>query len=120
MMTLGQLDAPQALQDLEGLKLMLHKVPNETLKLQLAQGAERCEQMIRDAMAQDLDAAPGIECVTQLYEAYETARRLPVTSNAQASSQQPQPEPFISANTIYWVSGIGALVILFASSLSGE
>lgn len=116
---LGQLNAPQALQDLEGLKLMLHKVPNEALKLQLLQGIAQCDRVIRDAMAQDLDAAPGEACVTQLYEAFEAAKRVPAAAPV-ASAQPPQAPPLVSPTTIYWVAGIGALVILFASSVGGE
>lgn len=110
---LGQLNVPQALQDLESLKLMLPKVQSESLKLHLTQGVARCEQMIREAMAQDLDLAPGEACITQLYDAFAAAKEVPADS-------APEDPPLVSPNTIYWVSGIGALAILFATSVGGE
>lgn len=119
MTRLGQLDAPQALQDLEGLKLMLHKVSNEPLRQQLAQGVERCRAMLQEAMTQDLDAGPGIDCVARLYEAFEDARRAPAAS-LPAQTQQQQQAPLISPTTMYWIAGVGALAIVFMSSVSGE
>lgn len=115
---LGQLDAPQALSDIQGLRLMLHKVPNEALRQQLALSADQCEKAIREALAQDLDAAPGIECVTRLYETFESARRVPA---APAASTKPgQPAQTISNSTMYWIAGIGALAVVFMSSLTAD
>jgi hypothetical protein len=97
---------------------MLQKVPNVGLRDQLAQQASQCEKMLQDAMGQDMDPQPGIDCVARLYEAFEAAKRAPAGAAPPAGASQPVPA--ISNTTLYWVAGIGALAIVFMSALSGD
>jgi hypothetical protein len=99
---------------------MLHKVSNIALRDQLALQATQCEKMLQDAMGQDLDAQPGIDCVVALYEAFEAAKRVPAAPTPPAGAGAGQPAPAISNTTLYWVAGVGALAIVFMSALSGD
>jgi hypothetical protein len=122
MTLLGQLDAPQALADIDGFRKLLPRVPNESLRKQLAQSADQCEKLLQNAMTMDGDVQTGVDCVTQLYEAFEDARRVPA---APAGPAVPGSTPFkiedvgSTSATIIWIVAGGIALAGIASAVAG-
>lgn len=122
MSALGQLDAPQALTDIGGFRRLLSRVPNESLRKQLAQSADQCEKLLQEAMAQDGDVQAGVDCVARLYEAYEDARRVPAapTGPAAPGSIPARTEDVGSTSaTIVWIVAGGIALIGIVSAVTG-
>ena len=121
MTLLGQLDAPQALADIDGFRKLLPRVPNESLRKQLAQSADQCEKLIQEAVTQDGDVQPGIDCVARLYEAFEDARRVPAApTGPPASGSTPAKIEDVGSTsaTIIWIVAGGAALIGIVSAIT--
>ena len=106
--TLGQADVQQALNDINGLRQMLPRVPNESLRAQLMAAASQCQSLLEQAMTTDADAAPGLDCVVKLYEAFEEAKRVPAAT-PQASQQTSSAGG--QGATILWIVAAGAALV---------
>lgn len=122
MNLLGQLDAPQALADIDGFRKLLPRVPNESLRKQLAQSADQCEKLLQESMATDGDVQAGIDCVARLYEAFEDARRVPAAPTgppARGSTPFKVEDVGSTSATIVWIVAGGIALIGIVSAVTG-
>lgn len=102
--------------------MILWKVVNESLRQQLSKTADQCEKLLRDAMAQDADVRPGVECVAKLYEAYEGAKYVPAapTGHPAPGSTPARVEDVGSTSaTIIWIVAGGVALAGIASAIAG-